>query len=147
MSLYINHDDTMIFVFQSPSQKCCHIYVNSIYQTLLTSEFRTTLLEYSTNCCLLEKITCHNITYDSYLSVDVYEMRSFKNLKEIYMDNSVFNYYYHDQENYTDLNKPTLNQYFMFRTCCCKNIERVSIRNAKWHAYMAEPTIIPQNAF
>jgi hypothetical protein len=100
--------------------------------------------EYSKKCRFLEKITCHNIEKDSYVTFDGDEMQSAKNLKEIYMDSSVFCYYDSGEKDMMiDLNTTTYNSYFIFYHCC-KMLERVSIRNARFGASPSMP--VPQNA-
>ncbi|OEU06799.1 hypothetical protein FRACYDRAFT_252979 [Fragilariopsis cylindrus CCMP1102] len=117
----------------------------------LSNDANTTLRDYCLNCHLLEKITCHDTTKDFKFGLGGWQMRRSDHLKEIYMDNLFF--YYAPKQmipNFSDLNNPTLNAYFIFHYCCCKMLERVSIRNAKlWEGgddLDEEHSIIPQNA-
>jgi hypothetical protein len=106
----------------------------------------TTLYKYSKDFRFLEKITCQNITKDFNISLSGIDMRLSDHLKEIYMDSSVFLCNNDRQKkDFSDLNNPTLNKYFIFHYCC-KSLERVSIRNAKLYKYDSSPKIIPQNA-
>jgi hypothetical protein len=109
----------------------------------------TTLREFSKNCHLLEKITCHNIKEDFQLSLDGSKISLSVHLKEIYMDHSFFCYTYTQETDFSDLTNPTLTKYFIFHHSCCKILlERVSIRNAQWCNYRwgNKPSSIPQNA-
>jgi hypothetical protein len=89
-----------------------------------------TLRVYSNNCRLLETITYHNITAYSDISLNGCDMQSAKKLKEIYMDNSVFDDVFQENYNMSNLNNTALKKYFIFHHCS-KSLERVSIRNAK----------------
>jgi hypothetical protein len=112
-----------------------------------TSLSGVTLYKYSQNC-RLEKITWYNIAKYSDVSLNGWDMQPAKNLKEIYMDSSFFCYYNTQKEVYLNLNDSTLNKYFIFYQCC-KSLERVSIKNAKYvmNRYVrSPPEIIPQNA-
>jgi hypothetical protein len=107
----------------------------------------TTLLQCSENCRFLEKITCHNFTKDFGVGLDGFGMHSAKNLKEIYMDSSVF-CCFNNQQKVLDLNND--HDIFIFHRCS-KALERVSIKNAKYvtNRYATAPQeaeIIPQNA-
>jgi hypothetical protein len=104
-----------------------------------------TLPMLSKNCPLLDKITWNNKNKDAYILLNGIYMSSFDNVKEIYMDNSVFYSFEGETERMLDLNNPALNTGFIFHYCC-KKLGRVSIRNAKWYIYGSEPTRIPQNA-
>jgi hypothetical protein len=111
-----------------------------------------TLLHYSKNCSFLEKITCHNIKKDSGVGLDGNGMDYAKNLKEIYMDSSVFCYNSlvfrcFNNQMLDDLNNH--HNIFIFHKCC-KSLERVSIKNAKYvtNRYVPQEAkiSIPQNA-
>jgi hypothetical protein len=73
-------------------------------------------------------------------------MISSNNLREIHMnDSDLYVGYIQEKEEVSDLD-PAYNNRFIFHYCC-KTLERVSIRNAKWyHDNTSEPTIVSQNA-
>ena len=78
-------------------------------------------------------------------------MEKATNLKEIYMDNSVFAVDYVDKRHrLSDLENNEHSNIFLFHkllSTCSKPLERVSIRNAKWYVYgIRDTTVIPQNA-
>jgi hypothetical protein len=81
----------------------------------------------SENCPLLEKITSHN--NNSGFSSCGYDICLSDHLKEINMDNSLFIVYYADKNRIADLSNHQ--EIFIFHRCC-KSLERVSIRNAKY---------------
>jgi hypothetical protein len=123
-------------------QECCfltytlpYIFPNLRELDLSNVSVCTTTLEnFSENCHFLEKITSPNNNVGHDLSG--HELRFSDNLKEIYMDNSVFFFGF---AKFSDLiNHPEV---FIFHHCC-KSLERVSIRNVK-HLLHGE---ISQNA-
>ncbi|MGK3743924.1 MAG: hypothetical protein ACI90V_010783, partial [Bacillariaceae sp.] len=103
-----------------------------------------TLRNFSRQCPLLEKVTLHDTVG---IMLDGTDMSSSINLKEVDMDNSVFYYYYCDQQkdNMLDLNNHQ--EIFIFHHCC-KMLERISIKNAKFEDFMVDDHVvtIPQNA-
>ena len=106
------------------------------------------LYTFSKNCPNLEKITWHNIDRkQSAISIDGYDMGRAANLKQIYMDDSVFWLDHADERHQlSDLENDEHSNIFLFNQCRTK-LERVSIRNAKWYGYgCPEDTVIPQKA-
>jgi hypothetical protein len=103
------------------------------------------LMEFSNRCPYLEKVTWNNINANYSVYLDGCHMRSAKNIKEIIMDDSVF--YYFSNRDILDKMSDLENQRdtFIFHYCC-KVLERVSIRNAKWHPDGANVNVVPQNA-
>jgi hypothetical protein len=105
------------------------------------------LLKFSFNCPLLEKVTWNNISKNSYAELTGVDMVFSNNLKEIYMNDTVFSgsrsrYTYNEQ--YSDFNS----RIFIFYRCC-RTLERVSILNSKLLTYrngIPFEFIIPQNA-
>jgi len=95
-------------------------------------------------CPKLKKITWHNMNSSNKISLSGFNMNSANNLKEIMMDDSVFYCNSNAIERMSDIvNHP--NDY-MFHYCC-KVIERVSIRGAKYSGW--DNVVIcsaPQNA-
>jgi len=114
-------------------------------------------LEYfSQNCPFLEKVTWNNnIKYYKSewrkLSISGTPIRHSNNLKEIYMDDSVFYCLSTtmERERISNLTDPAFNNWYIF-SHCSNTLERVSIRNAKWFSSedykRGEPAIISQNA-
>jgi hypothetical protein len=90
----------------------------------------STLVHFSNNCPLLEKVTYHNIKDISDIYMCGTDMGSLNNLKEIHMNNSAF--YCENPD-----------AHFIFYLCC-KALERVSIRDAKLHLYEQADKIVPQ---
>ena len=86
------------------------------------------LYNVSNQCPHLEKVTWNNIrdyTNDACVGLSGWDMRTAKNLKEIIMDNSEFQF---DLDCYIDI---TRKDRFLFY-CCSNALERVSISNARW---------------
>jgi hypothetical protein len=86
------------------------------------------LYNVSNQCPHLEKVTWNNIRYytnDACVGLSGWDMRTAKNLKEIIMDNSEFQF---DLDCYIDI---TRKDRFLFY-CCSNALERVSISNARW---------------
>ena len=84
------------------------------------------LYNVSNQCPHLEKVTWNNIrdyTNDACVGLSGWDMRTAKNLKEIIMDNSEFQF---DLDCYIDI---TRKDRFLFY-CCSNALERVSISNA-----------------
>ena len=84
------------------------------------------LYNVSNQCPYLEKVTWNNIRYytnDACVGLSGWDMRTAKNLKEIIMDNSEFQF---DLDCYIDI---TRKDRFLFY-CCSNALERVSISNA-----------------
>ena len=115
--------------------------------------FRHILLKFSKNCPRLEKVTWNNIPStnfmrvdpsNNFMRVDGTDMEFSINLREISMDNSVFNHYLQDENEMSDLiNHPNT---FLFHKCCTKVLERVSIRNAKLAPFLSpDPKDISQD--
>ena len=99
----------------------------------------------------MEKLTWHNIDRNqSAIDIDGRDMKHAANLKEIYMDNSAFAVDYVDKRHrLSDLENDEHSNIFLFhKLFSSKPLERVSIRNAKWHVYgiRDDPIVIPQNA-
>jgi hypothetical protein len=96
------------------------------------------LLIFSLNCPLLKKFTWNNNNKG-------FGIHFSYNLKEIHMNHCTFCCLSHtgDPEELSDLENHI--DTFIFYLCC-KSLERVSIRNAKWYSIGDVPTIIPQNA-
>ena len=86
-----------------------------------------TLEGFSKNCHFLETITSNNSTD---ISLNGFAMSFSDNLRGIYMDNSVFSVYSNtDMQEFSDL--VNHERSFIF-SHCCKSLERVSIRNARY---------------
>jgi hypothetical protein len=84
---------------------------------------------------LLEKITANKLV-DCPFSLIGNDMRFCNNLKEIYMDHSIFFYVGKKEESkISDLNNH--HDIFMFRHCC-KALERVSIRNIQYRNVLGD---------
>ena len=104
--------------------------------------------DFSTNWPYLEKITWNNIPRWTEIYLDGIDMRSWKNLNEIIMDNCTFYCAYGMLNWMSDL---TTNQsssrpkYFLFHRCR-KGLERVSIQNATCYDTRGCNIIIPQSA-
>ncbi|OEU18007.1 hypothetical protein FRACYDRAFT_238438 [Fragilariopsis cylindrus CCMP1102] len=82
---------------------------------------------FSKNCHFLEKITSNNSTD---ISLHGFGMSFSDNLRGMYMDNSVFSVYSNtDMHEFSDL--VNHERSFIF-SHCCKSLERVSIRNARY---------------
>ena len=112
------------------------------------------LYEFSRKCPNLEKLTWHNIDRNqSTICIDGWDMEYAANLKEIYMDDSVFSLNPDDKpDEYSDLENYEHSNIFLFYQCRTK-LERVSIRNAKWYFFgvrdyivVYKTTVIPQSA-
>jgi hypothetical protein len=85
------------------------------------------LEDFSKNCHFLETITSNNSTD---ISLNGFAMSFSNNLRGIYMDNSVFSVYSNtDMQEFSDL--VNHERSFIF-SHCCKSLERVSVRNAKY---------------
>ena len=99
----------------------------------------------------LEKITWHNIDRKQ-SAIEIYgsDMKQATNLKHIYMDGSVFDVWYDERYQMSDLENDEHSDIFLFHGLSSKLLERVSIRNAKWDfVQWREGTnvpVIPQNA-
>ena len=83
----------------------------------LSKSGQDTFTELLKNFPLLEKVTANNLTR---FALSGYDMEFCDNLKELYMDHSSFSLEYMDGFEY--------NGKIMFY-CCCKALERVSVRN------------------
>ena len=110
------------------------------------------LSNFSTKCPNLEKLTWHNnIDHNqSAIDIDGSDLMRATNLKEIYMDGSVFVNRDDEHDLLSDLENDAHSNIFLFYQCRTK-LERVSIRNAKWYVYnddgiLDDRTVIPQNA-
>ena len=96
---------------------------------LSTSEYCCrTLLDFSTRCANLEKVTWNNFDRSSCISMDGAEMGSATNLKEIYMDGAQFHDHYWNARDFETDDRPAI---FLFYMCQSKVLERISIRNAR----------------
>ena len=107
------------------------------------------LYNLTSNYLKLEKITWHNIDRkQSTIDIDGWYMWNATNLREIYMDNSVFCVEDVDErDQLLDLENDEYSNIFLFHKCSSKLLERVSIRNAKWYTCgIRGETVIPQNA-
>ena len=107
------------------------------------------LYNLTSNYLKLEKITWHNIDRkQSTIDIDGWYMWNATNLREIYMDNSVFCVEDVDErDQLLDLENDEYSNIFLFHKCSSKLLERVSIRNAKWVCCASDDlTAIPQNA-
>ena len=116
-----------------------HILPNLQELDLSNTKFTScVLVNFSRNCPRVEQITFNNIQRCSYISLDGEDMQHAHNLRLLIVDDSVFCVY--NIEKYSDLinNQDT----FLFHKCC-KVLERVSIRKAK---YGHGRNIIPQDA-
>ena len=92
------------------------------------------LQHFSINCPQFEKLTWNNITIITghffKFSLDGSNMMQAKNLKEIIMDDSDFNYQEWKDEEMSIIDNI---RHSRFLFCyCSKALERVSIRNMKW---------------
>ncbi|MGK3754594.1 MAG: hypothetical protein ACI8RD_006903 [Bacillariaceae sp.] len=108
------------------------------------------LAKFSNYCTRIEKITWNDINLQySYVDLDGSDMCSAENLKEIIMDDSEF-FCWTDQDHMSS-NIENHRDTFIFHYCS-KALERVSIRNAKWHLSMNNNNNnnnvnpVPQNA-
>ena len=114
-----------------------------------TSFPSASLYSFSTNCPNLEKITWHNIDCkQSVIYIDGWDMRQATNLKEMYMDGSVFTVDTVEPHEYSELENDEHSDIVLFCQCRTK-LERVSIQNAKWfyeNRICDVTTVIPQNA-
>ena len=89
----------------------------------------TILSNFSRFCPLLEKVTSNNAKNIRVDGGDMLWWAGQSNvLKEIFMDNTIFNSKFDYRDKFDDLNNHQ--EIFMFHKCC-KAIERVSIRNAR----------------
>jgi len=113
------------------------------------------LCKFSMYCPNLETITWHNFDRKQSVIINGREMMPATNLKEIYMDDSVFLFSRvspRGRDKFLDLENDEHSDIFLFYQCSTK-LERVSIRNAKWYVgeyingeFRGETTVIPQNA-
>ncbi|OEU11657.1 hypothetical protein FRACYDRAFT_244775 [Fragilariopsis cylindrus CCMP1102] len=87
------------------------------------------LKHFSRKCPLLEKVTSYSNR--NHYHACGFEMQASKNLKEIYMNNSIFSVWVNNRK-ISDLNNDP--DIFMFHNCC-KALERVSIRYMNWKFY------------
>ena len=94
-------------------------------------------------CPHLEKITQNSIDQSLDISMDGFDMRCAQNLKEIYMDDSVF--YCGLPRQLSDLDTDQYSNTFLFHRCSTK-LERISIRNAMYSPGIGTTTVVPQNA-
>ena len=95
----------------------------------------------------LEKLTWHNIDRKrSEINIDGWNIQQATNLKEMYMDDSDFEVDCVDElHKLSDLENVEHSNKFLFFHCSTE-LERVSIRNAKWFVFGDDPTVIPQSA-
>ena len=99
---------------------------------------------FSNRCNRLEKVTWNNIDRSSDVSISGGDIWKATNLREIYMDESIF--YTGSGKTLSDLANSS--DRFLFHACGSTVLERVSIRNTKWYDFddTEDPIIIPQNA-
>jgi len=101
-------------------------------QVIYVSDVLMDLCTFSRNCSLIEKITLHSKSHqECIIDLEGRMMKDAINLKEIIIDGVKFDF--------SLISKPSwlfnLNDHkesFLFHHCC-KNLERVSFRNVKWH--------------
>ena len=85
----------------------------------------------STTCSRLVKITHNNIQIFLNIAIDGGNMIRAKNLKELYMDNSVFKDTQSSVDRMSNLDdNDNLKNQILFYKCSSKVLERVSIKNA-----------------
>jgi hypothetical protein len=112
---------------------------------------------FSSICSHLEKITYHNLKSLACFDIFAAPLRDSKNLKELFMDDSVFCCTTQIKNSISDLNDPEINHIILFYYCFQhKALERISIKNSKIcivenlydeeEAYIAQVETIPQNA-
>ena len=104
--------------------------------------------DFSTNWPYLEKITWNNIPRWTEIYLDGIDMRPWKNLNEIIMDNCTFYCAYGMLNWMSDLTTNQISsrpKYFLFHRCR-KGLERVSIQNATCYDTRGCNIIIPQSA-
>jgi len=104
------------------------------------------LIDFSKRCPLLEKVTWHRNTSNVHLTGQ--DLDTAYNLKELYMDDSEF--YLEGNQVFVDgvlkIENPSFYHMFILISCG-ENLERVSIRNAKYHTFMNPAGVdIPQTA-
>jgi len=110
-----------------------------------TDVSRSVLVSFADKCSRLEKITRNNIDKGFCITVDGFEMRNTKNLKEIYMDDCKFHSSSLFNDAMSDLdNNGEYSHVFLFRKCS-HVLERVSIKNSKVRC-QSKSIYIPQNA-
>ena len=125
-----------------------NIRVLDLSNWVLGYHSRKFIEDFSTNWPYLEKITWNNIPRWTEIYLDGIDMRPWKNLNEIIMDNCTFYCAYGMLNWMSDL---TTNQtssrpkYFLFHRCR-KGLERVSIQNATCYDTRGCNIIIPQSA-
>jgi hypothetical protein len=102
---------------------------------------QSALSDFAKKCPLLSKITWHSQSATSaFLSGQ--DLKTCKNLKEIYMDDSLF---YGSEPDHVALlcNEDGPSCIFCF---CHKQLERVSLKNAKLYCDDEAPKVVPQSA-
>ena len=97
---------------------------------------------FSRECPRLEKITCNNTNQIlSSASIDGEDVMGATNLKEMYMDNAVFDVGYNIRGN------DEHSHIFLFYKCGSKVLERISIQNARYYEFLCSEIVpFPQNA-
>jgi len=148
ISLPTQRQQRLPLLYQPPTSCSLAIALSRIVPNLLeldlsnTCSSGTILQNFSVHCPLLEKITCNN---NNNIYADGSEIQSATNLKEIFMDNCIISYL---KPIVTANNNNNNNNLFLFHYWSSRNklnLERVSIRNAKYFGNF-DKLVIPQNA-
>ena len=90
----------------------------------------------------METITWNNIVHQSKISLDGFQLKDGKNLKEICMDDAVFCDY---SDKLSDLENEQNSDRFLFHHCSSTVLERVSIQNARYGKEDNTTNLLPQN--
>ena len=140
LSHYIKLDDVGVY----------HMYLlflpnlKSINLTNIGFQYNALGKSFARNCPRLEKITWNGFNFcDSQISLNGRDMEDLNHLKEIYMDDCVFDNAEDGQAIWDMHGNPNI---FIFRKCST-SLERVSIKNAReWYIYGNYAIPLPQKA-